>query len=451
MEWKKENKENKENKMPPGDKTARRGSKAAEGSQPLAEGAKEKKGFMRRILRGGGGGERTLGLKNTPENTGGTGGAGGAGGAGVQEEPLTSPAVAAEPNPPPPASSPSHGPQQVNTATLRVGGARKKNFVKANMLAAASARNLRSTTNLERQPRSLALTPGGAGATGRLATTSSRLGGSARSLNSEPGGAGGAEETGKARNPELRKSFHFGKASRRPRDRETLEVPRRTVITRKSISEAPEIILTPLVQRSLSVRRARGTQSGSTGEFPPGLSLSLSAPAPVASGPAGLELIENLTARVDQLELVVEQARNDLRISVALVEKNGRKHEEDLKNVLEMNKCQLESQRLEFKEEIRKLLSFKDNVSVRTKEKSGDQNVAQTDSFRNTSDRLLNKIHRLSARMSLQDSDMKELIQVKGRNEKKLDSAKKNPLGRLLNVPDLQSCSSQSEPDLARM
>ena len=173
-------------------------------------------------------------------------------------------------------------------------------------------------------------------------------------------------------------------------------------------------------------------------------------------------MIASLTARLDQLQLVVEELRNDQQISktenqrkvaelAGLVENNARKHAEDLKNVLEMNKCQLESQRLEFKEEIRKLLSFKDSVPVRTREKNGDQSVAQPDTFKNTSDRLLNKIHRLSARMSLQDSDMKELIQVKSCNEKKLDSAKKNPLGRLLNVPDLQSCSSQSEPDLAKM
>ena len=78
-------------------------------------------------------------------------------------------------------------------------------------------------------------------------------------------------------------------------------------------------------------------------------------------------------------------------------------------------------------------------MPVRPRESNADQNIAQPDTFRNTSDRLLNKIHRLSARMSLQDSDMKELIQVKSWNEKKLDSAKRNPMGRLLNVPDLQS------------
>ena len=443
MDW------NKENKIPPGDKSGCRSSKTTgsgaqgPGSQPLAEGAtgaKEKKGFMRRILRGGG--ERTLGTKNTAENAG----------SGGPEDLVRSPAVAADQNPPRPSPSQAQGLQQTNTATLRAGGAtgaRKKNFVKANMLAAASARNLRSTTNLERQARSaaptLALTPG-AGAKAGLASTSSRLGGSARSLNSEPGGGGGgSEEAGKAsRNPELRKSFHFGRASRRPR--EALEVPRRTVVTRKSISEAPEILLTPPVPQSPSIRRA-----------PP------HTPAPAAPGrdPAREKIIENLTARVNQLELTAEELRNELRIAqsenqrkvadlAALVEKNGRKHEEDLKKVLSMNKCQLESQRLEFKEEIRKLLSFKD-VSLRPKDKNGDKNVAQTDTFKNTSDRLLNKIHRLSARMSLQDSDMKELIQVKSSNEKKLDSAKKKPVGKVLNVPDLQSCISQSEPDLASM
>ena len=437
MEW------NKENKKPHGDKTSRRSSKppgnGADGTEglPLADGGKEKRGFMRRILRGAGGGERPLGLRNTPENVGG----------GGEGEPLRSPAAAAaDQNPPLAASSASQTAQQSSSASVRAGGARKKNFVKANMLAAASARNLRSATHLEshqqRQPRSLALTPtpGGAGATAGLVSTSSRLGGSARSLNSEPG----REEAGKvARNPELRKSFHFGKASRRPR--ETLEVPRRTVITRKSISEAPELLVTPPVPQSPAVRRARGLQQG----------LSL-------SSPAGREMVESLTARLEQLQGEVEELRNDLRISenenqrkvadlAGLVENNSRKHQEDLKNVLEMNKCQLESQRLEFKEEIRKLLSFKDSVPVRPKESNADQNIAQPDTFRNTSDRLLNKIHRLSARMSLQDSDMKELIQVKSWNEKKLDSAKRNPMGRLLNVPDLQSCNSQSEPDLAGM
>ena len=440
MDW------NKENKLPPGpgDKTGRRSAKAAgtgaegSGGQPFNEGAKEKKGLMRRIFRGGG--ERALGLRNTPDNV--------ATDTGAQGEPsrsLTGAATDQNQTPAASAASASLTGQQSNS-TQRAGGARKKNFVKANMLAAASAKNLRSTTHLERQPRNPPLTPGGAG----LANTSSRLGGSARSLNSEPGS--GREETGKtSRNPNLRKSFHFGKASRRPR--ETLEVPRRTVITRKSISEAPEILVTPPV--SSSARQARGVHHGST-------SPSLSSTAPASSGPSEREMIESLTARLDQLQLVVEELRNDQQISktenqrkvaelAGLVENNARKHAEDLKNVLEMNKCQLESQRLEFKEEIRKLLSFKDSVPVRTREKNGDQSVAQPDTFKNTSDRLLNKIHRLSARMSLQDSDMKELIQVKSCNEKKLDSAKKNPLERLLNVPDLQSCNSQSEPDLAGM
>ena len=438
MDW------NKENKLPPGpgDKTGRRSAKAAgtgaegSGGQPFNEGAKEKKGLMRRIFRGGG--ERALGLRNTPDNV--------ATDTGAQGEPGRS-LTATDQNQTPAASAASASlTGQQSNSTQRAGGARKKNFVKANMLAAASAKNLRSTTHLERQPRNPPLTPGGAG----LANTSSRLGGSARSLNSEPGS--GREETGKtSRNPNLRKSFHFGKASRRPR--ETLEVPRRTVITRKSISEAPEILVTPPV--SSSARQARGVHHGST-------SPSLSFRAPARPGPSERDMIASLTARLDQLQLVVEELRNDQQISLTenqrkvaelagLVENNARKHAEDLKNVLEMNKCQLESQRLEFKEEIRKLLSFKDSVPVRTREKNGDQSVAQPDTFKNTSDRLLNKIHRLSARMSLQDSDMKELIQVKSCNEKKLDSAKKNPLERLLNVPDLQSCNSQSEPDLAGM
>ena len=247
--------------------------------------------------------------------------------------------------------------------------------------------------------------------------------------------------------PNQRSTTHLGRQARS--EAPTLAL-RPGAVTRLSLSltlsEAPVILLAPPVPQSPSIRRA-----------PP------HTPAPAAPGrdPAREKMIENLTARVNQLELTAEELRNELRIAqsenqrkvadlAALVEKNGRKHEEDLKKVLSMNKCQLESQRLEFKEEIRKLLSFKD-VSLRPKDKNGDKNVAQTDTFKNTSDRLLNKIHRLSARMSLQDSDMKELIQVKSSNEKKLDSAKKKPVGKVLNVPDLQSCISQSEPDLASM
>ena len=79
-----------------------------------------------------------------------------------------------------------------------------------------------------------------------------------------------------------------------------LEVPRRTVVTRKSISEAPEILLTPPVPQSPSIRRA-----------PP------HTPAPAAPGrdPAQEKIIENLTARVNQLELTAEELRNELRIA----------------------------------------------------------------------------------------------------------------------------------------
>ena len=108
------------------------------------------------------------------------------------------------------------------------------------------------------------------------------------------------------------------------------------------------------------------------------------------------------------------------------------------------------------------MLSFKEPVNKK-KEKDGsfqNSSISQVDSFRNTSDRLLNKIQRLSARMSLQDSDMKELMEVKSWNEKKLeselqklDSAKKAPAGgSLLKIPTSGSdFISQSEPNLSSM
>ena len=74
--------------------------------------------------------------------------------------------------------------------------------------------------------------------------------------------------------------------------------------------------------------------------------------------PQGKEnVIESLTAKLDQLQLLVEEQGNEIKISerkradlTALVESNKKKHEDELRNVLETNKCQLESQRLDFKE-----------------------------------------------------------------------------------------------------
>ena len=115
------------------------------GGESLARGAKENRGFMRRILQGtgvGGGTGRTL--RNTTENISNDAG-------------------------------PSLAPSNLQPTARPPGGA-KKNFVKANMLAASSTRSLRSTTLLTSTTPSL---PVG------LHTTSSRLGASSHSLNSE--------------------------------------------------------------------------------------------------------------------------------------------------------------------------------------------------------------------------------------------------------------------------
>ena len=329
--------------------------------------------------------------------------------------------------------------------------------MKANKLAAASARNLRSASHLK------ASTPG---VSAGLQVTSSKLGGSSRSLNSTPGsgGRGGSRSRPRqfSRQLDSRQSFHFGR-SVKARDVSP-------AVTRKSLSSAPEIVVTPSIPKS--VRRPRPPHQAGV------LSAGTEEEEEEYLGHAHTskrETMESLTVRLEQLTLEVEKTRREnselmTRMEMsqkenkkeveslsALIEKTSRKHEEDLKNVLEMSKCQLESQRLEFKEEIRKLLSFKDPVN-KSKEKDGNVQSGKRgqDNFRNTSDRLLNKIQRLSARMSLQDSDMKELIEVKSWNERKLeselqklDSAKKMPPADCSDL--LQSSGSRSESDLAAM
>ena len=317
----------------------------------------------------------------------------------------------------------------------------KKNFVKANKLAASNSRNQRSSSYLKSSG------PGATTASG-LQVSRSMLGGSSRSLNSEPGSG----ERGKfSRCQDTRKTFHFTRTGRNFQARST--TPSSSAVTRSSLSSAPEIVVTPVAK---SVRRLQ------------------------APGPAQRETIESLTAKLEKVKVGVEGCQNEnseLRKMMetsdkenkrkiddlaALLVENSKRQQDDLKNLLEMNKCQLESQRLEFKEEIRKLLSFKEPVNKKKERDGSFQNssIVQVDSFRNTSDRLLNKIQRLSARMSLQDSDMKELMEVKSWNEKKLeselqklDSAKKAPAGgSLLKIPISGSDSiSLSEPNLSSM
>lgn len=363
-------------------------------SRDDGSGAKEKdrRGFMRRIMRGGGGAR-----------------------AGPRE---------GQPSP-----SPNLG--------QRAEGA-KKNFVKANKLAASNSRSQRSSSYLKAS---------GPGTTGsRLQVSRSTLGGSSRSLNSEPGSG----ERGKfSRSQDTRKTFHYTRTGRNFQARST--TPSSSAVTRNSLSSAPEIVVTPVAK---SVRRLQA--------------------------PSQRETIESLTAKLEEVKVGLEECQNEnseLRTMMEISEKenkrkiddlasllveNSKRQQDDLKNLVEMNKCQLESQRLEFKEEIRKLLSFKEPVNKK-KEKDGsfqNSSISQVDSFRNTSDRLLNKIQRLSARMSLQDSDMKELMEVKSWNEKKLeselqklDSAKKAPAGgSLLKIPTSGSdFISQSEPNLSSM
>ena len=211
-------------------------------------------------------------------------------------------------------------------------------------------------------------------------------------MNSEPGESSGGRGR-VSRQQDYRKSFHFGKTSRSCKAR---GVPLSPAVTRNSISEAPAILVTPaqrtpeLTPASKSVRRPTASsrakaQYSLTGDNRPSIG------SPRVSVSDWREITERLTGKLEQVELGLEEVRREnsdlrekLQISenekerqvadlTALIEKNCKRNEDELKNALEINKCQLESQRLEFKEEIRKLLAFKDPVTdsvIRNKDKT---------------------------------------------------------------------------------
>jgi len=132
-------------------------------------------------------------------------------------------------------------------------------------------------------------------------------------------------------------------------------------------------------------------------------------------------LMENLQSDISELKHDLEKSKEEKKeLEVVFKEEINlmtQKFDVEKQELKEFFLCQLEQQRQELREEIRKLLSFKD-LGPLTPSKDGEKGK----SFKDSKEKLFHKIHRLSARMSMQDMDMKEMQEVKTWNEKKLEN-----------------------------
>ena len=140
--------------------------------------------------------------------------------------------------------------------------------------------------------------------------------------------------------------------------------------TRSSLRSAPQIVVTPRDYRS--VRRSQPQSQAGSEEYNLGTIYT-------SKG----ETLESLTAKLKELSLEVNETRREnveLKGEVKETRRENEELKEEIKNIyvsnskhedaLENIKCQLESQRLEFKEEIRRVMALKDPVR-----KSKDGNV----------------------------------------------------------------------------
>jgi len=132
-------------------------------------------------------------------------------------------------------------------------------------------------------------------------------------------------------------------------------------------------------------------------------------------------LLENLQSDISELKHDLEKSNEEkkemelgMKEEINLITQKFNVEKQELK---EFFLCQMEQQKQELREEIRKLLSFKD-VGPMTPSKDGEKGK----SFKDSKEKLFHKIQRLSARMSMQDLDMKEMQEVKTWNEKKLEN-----------------------------
>lgn len=379
----------------------------------------------------------------------------------------------------------------------------RKNFVKANMLAAASTK-VKSTVHLE-------VPKGG----GNLGQGGKKLSGSCRSLNSEPGVSvtlspasssfrrGNVDQQRRtlhsfsSRQSIIGASATLGRNSGRSRNPKTKTVPvsqieapnrdrRKSKSPRPRISNGGNAMGVMLNFDQLPVLNQEDNSSSNT-----------SGQVSRRSSFNGVdsEIVKSLKQKQEHFQLRIENLQTDvcdLRTSLDEAEKrnidleNKNKFEmEDMKLKLDESKNEMkdyflvmmETQRSEMRDEIRKLLSFKDGSPSSQSSSVNESNESKIKSFKQNKEKLFSKIHRLSARMSMQDLDMKDLQEVKSWNEKKLeneltriqDTAKKTPGldDSVFRIPDeattkmtwtskpglleqqLSQCGSVSEPDLS--
>ena len=307
----------------------------------------------------------------------------------------------------------------------------KKNFVKANMLAAASTK-VKSTVHLE-------VPKGG----GNLSQCGKKLGGSSRSLNSEPGvsvtlsPASSSFRRGNV--DQQRRTLHnfssrpssnigssatLGRSSGRSKNLKPKAAPSSSNRDRRK-SKSPRPSLSAGVNGAmfcfdqLPVLNTEDKLSANT---------SRQVSRRSSFNGVDSEILKSLKQKQEHFELMIENLQTDicdLRTSLELAEKRNVELEnkykvdrEEMKLKMDESKNEmkdyflgmLEIQRSEMRDEIRKLLSFKDNSQGSNNPSVNESTEGKTKSFKQSKEKLFSKIHRLSARMSMQDLDMKVQI-----------------------------------------
>ena len=321
----------------------------------------------------------------------------------------------------------------------------KKNFVKANVLALANTK-VKSSTHLE--VPTVSIGQGG-----------KKMSGSSQSLNSDPGSSS-SHSFKRATDQQQRKSYHhlsrtsnYGTVARSgARSKNAgVKVTPASSITPKSVSAAaagairakdgdtksPKPIRPSSGKRrpevSLKVPSISSSRDGSTSP-----SESVSRRSSITGVES--EVLRSLRQKQEHFQLLIENLQSDVtELRANLEDSEGRNRElmegfhRELeamraKNIEEKDQLKdfflehMELQRNELRDEIRKLLSFKESSPNHFTVPGPDKPLGKSKSFKDSKEKLFHKIHRLSARMSMQDHDMKELQEVKSWNEKKLES-----------------------------
>ena len=321
----------------------------------------------------------------------------------------------------------------------------KKNFVKANVLALANTK-VKSSTHLE--VPTVSIGQGG-----------KKMSGSSQSLNSDPGSSSShsfkraTEQQQRKSHHHLSRSSNYGTVARSgARSKNAgVKVTPASSITPKSVSAAaagairakdgdtksPKPIRPSSGKRrpevSLKVPSISSSRDGST---------SPSEPVSRRSSFTGVEseVLRSLRQKQEHFQLLIENLQSDVtELRANLEDSEGRnrelmegfhrelealrfKNNEEKEQLKDFFLEHMELQRNELRDEIRKLLSFKESSPNHFTVPGPDKPLGKSKSFKDSKEKLFHKIHRLSARMSMQDHDMKELQEVKSWNEKKLES-----------------------------